>query len=204
MGANNKKLKDIKLPSIKANLKSGRERLIYNEEETEFTLLDFWRWGFSDILSNATRGKFAEFIVATAVGADLKTPSDEWGAYDLLTPDGIKIEVKTSAFIQSWAQKDYSKPVFSIRPAKYWDHDTGMSDGEAKRHADVYVFCLLKEKDQSKINPLILDQWEFYVVPTTTLNNYKRSSYSITLPSLRKLTEPISYDEIFSALLNSL
>jgi len=188
MGANNKKLKDIKLPSIKADLKSGRERLIYNEEETEFTLLDFWRWGFSDILSNATRGKLAEFIVATAVGADLKTPSDEWGAYDLLTPDGIKVEVKTSAFIQSWAQKDYSKPVFSIRPAKYWDQDNGMSDGKAKRHADVYVFCLLKEKDQSKINPLILDQWEFYVVPTTTLNNYKRSSYSITLPSLCKLT----------------
>ena len=27
----------------------------------------------------------------------------EWGSYDLLTPSGIKVEVKNSAYIQSWA-----------------------------------------------------------------------------------------------------
>jgi hypothetical protein len=67
--------------------------------------LDFWRRSASDILSNATRGRLAEFLVATATGIDIKTVRDEWGAYDLLTPEGIKLEIKSAAYLQSWYQK---------------------------------------------------------------------------------------------------
>jgi hypothetical protein len=32
------------------------------------TVAEFWRWAFSDLRDNTTRGIFAEFLVAKAVG----------------------------------------------------------------------------------------------------------------------------------------
>ena len=32
------------------------------------TVADFWRWAFSDLRDNTTRGILAEFLVAKAVG----------------------------------------------------------------------------------------------------------------------------------------
>jgi len=45
------------LTEIKATVKSGSEPLSYHHQKLNFTLLDFWRWSVSDILSNATRGR---------------------------------------------------------------------------------------------------------------------------------------------------
>lgn len=195
MNTGNKKEK-IKLKAIKPTLKTGAEKLTVENVETKYSLLNFWQWSVSDILSNATRGRFAEFIVGTAIDMDLQNLRDEWDAYDLSTEDGVKIEIKSASYIQSWQQSDYSRINFSIKPTKHWDAKNGMSRGEAKRHADVYVFCLLKHKDQKTINPLQMEQWDFYVVPTHKLDNYARSKSSITLNSLKKLVQANSYLEL--------
>lgn len=182
------------LIAIDATPKTGNEHLTFNEESIGYSLLEFWKWSVSDILSNATRGRFAEFIVGTAVGLNPKNLRDEWDAFDIKTESGIKIEIKSAAYIQSWSQKEFSKISFSIKKAKHWDSNNGMSRGESKRHADLYVFCLLKTKNQNIINPLKLEQWEFFVLPTYKLDNYSRSQTSITLSSLQKLTESANYD----------
>ena len=46
--------------------------------------------------------------MAKAMGCGTQI-SQTWESYDLLSPEGIKIEVKTSAYIQSWKQKAFSK-----------------------------------------------------------------------------------------------
>ncbi|MBL1214790.1 MAG: hypothetical protein HND52_15640 [Ignavibacteriae bacterium] len=184
------------LREIKASPKSGNECLTNNGQNTNYNLLDFWRWSVSDILSNATRGRFAEFVVGTAVGLNPENLRDEWDAYDLTTENGIRIEVKSAAYIQSWNQRNFSSISFSIKPARYWDAETNMQRGEAKRHADVYVFCHLKHKDQKTIDPLKMEQWDFYVLPTYRLDNYERSQSSITINSLRRLTEPKKYSDL--------
>ena len=181
------------LKAIKTIPKNGNEELSFNEINIRFSLLDFWKWSVSDLMSNATRGRLAEFIVGTSVGLNPENLRDEWDAYDITSDNGIKIEVKSASYIQSWSQREFSKISFSIKKAKFWDADNGMSRGEAKRHAEVYVFCLLKHKNQETIDPLKLEQWEFYVLPTYKLDNYERSQSSITINSLRKLTEPIEY-----------
>ncbi len=186
------------LREIKASPKSGKESLTNNGQNTNYNLLDFWRWSVSDILSNATRGRFAEFIVGTAVGLNPENLRDEWDAYDLTTEDGIKIEVKSAAYIQSWNQRNFSTISFSIKPARYWDAETNMQRGEPKRHADLYVFCHLKHKDQETIDPLKMEQWDFYVLPTYRLDNYERSQSSITINSLRKLTKPRNYSDLMT------
>jgi hypothetical protein len=176
--------------------KSGKERLLYQGKSLSFTLLDFWKWSTSDLLSNATRGVLAEFIVACALDIDINKPRGEWAAYDLITKDGIKIEVKSSSYLQSWSQKNYSTISCSIKKAFQWDSKKGMDTTKKQRAADVYVFCLLKHKDKDTVDPLDLSQWKFYVVSTEQLNNYKRSQHSITLPSLKKLTKAVDYNEI--------
>lgn len=165
---------------ILPKIKSGEERLKFKNKNLSFKLVDFWKWSSSNLLSNTTRGIFAEFLVATATDVDLNTPREEWAEFDLITPDGIRIEVKSAAFIQTWEQKDFSKISFSIK----------------SRNSDVYVMCLLKTKDQEKIDALDLNQWVFYVLSIKEIENYKRSKHSITLKSLEKLTKKVKYDEL--------
>ena len=190
------------LGNITTEQKTGEERLTFNESETGLKLIDFWKWSVSDIISNATRGRFAEFIVASALKMDLTTVRNEWSAYDLTSPEGIKVEVKSSSYLQSWFQKDYSTISFSIKPARNWDNLTGKQEPTPTRQADIYVFCLLKHKDQTTLNPLSLEQWEFYVVPTLTINSYERSESSITLKSLQNLTTPVTYHELAETIIN--
>ena len=54
----------------------------------------------ADIVGNTNRGALAEFIVARAIGSEPAVRND-WAAYDLETPSGIKVEVKSSAYLQS-------------------------------------------------------------------------------------------------------
>ncbi|WP_110926720.1 hypothetical protein [Bacillus massiliglaciei] len=118
-------------------------------------------------------GKLAKFIVAKAVNAT-NIMRVEWDAYDLLTPEGIKkIEVKSAAYVQSWQQVKSSSITFGIAPTMGWESSTNTYFTEIKRSADVYVFCLLKEQDRNVVNPLNLDQWEFFVLTTEQINRGK-------------------------------
>ena len=171
-----------RLPAIKVTRKSGKE--CFQGMEDERTLKDFWAWAFSDLVSNTERGKLAEYIVATAMGCDEGT-SPTWGSFDLLSPEGIKIEVKTSAYIQSWEQKSFSRIEFSIAESLYWD---GVAYAkEKKRRADVYVFCVLKHKEQDTINPLDLEQRDFYPVSTAILDEAVKERKTICLAGVAEL-----------------
>lgn len=167
--------------------KTGEEYFHTDATDLHFTLLDFWQWSASDLVSNATRGRLAEYIVAKALDVDTGGVRNEWEAYDLRTGHGIRIEVKSAAYIQSWFQSRVSSITFLIRPTRAWDADTNRQSPDAKRQADVYVFALLAHRDKSTVNPLNVDQWRFYVVSTPVLNARTRSQHSITLNSLEIL-----------------
>ena len=164
-------------PAMKVRPKSGRE--VFVGLEPKRTLQDFWIWAFSDLVGNTERGKLAEYIVAMAIGCDMET-SSTWESFDILSSEGIKIEVKTSAYIQSWAQEKLSTILFNIPETRGGDG----REKEKKRQADVYVFCVLKHKDQQTIHPLDLSQWEFYVLATKTLNSVFGRQKTVRLNSL--------------------
>lgn len=183
----------------KSTRKSGNECFQLGAETLPFTVMDYWQWSGSDLLSNTSRGILAEYIVARALGIGNDDIRDEWAAYDLETSGEkkIKIEVKSAAYIQCWYQKNYSKISFNVSKKRSWDPDTGKLNNVAKRHADVYVFALLANKDQETINPLDITQWEFYVLPTKVLNERTRSQQSITLPSLKRLAgDVLGYEDL--------
>ena len=112
--------------------KDGKESFVGLEPKR--TLQDFWAWAFSDLVGNTERGKLAEYIVATAIGCHMET-SPTWESFDLLSPEGIRVEVKTSAYIQSWEQKKFSTITFNIPQTRYWD-GTAYAE-EIKPQADV-------------------------------------------------------------------
>ncbi|MEB3356541.1 MAG: hypothetical protein VKK04_07425 [Synechococcales bacterium] len=81
--------------------------------QANVTVQDFWAWAYSDILSNRNRSIFAEFLVAVALNVTHQ-PRVEWDAVDLRY-DNKKIEVKSSAYFQSWQQEKLSLIRFDIQ-----------------------------------------------------------------------------------------
>ncbi len=188
-------LKEIEITKL-----SGDEMFQFGNDNLDFNLLSFWQWSSSDIVSNATRGILAEYIVGKALECIRKEDvRDEWGAYDLKTQTGVSVEVKSAAYIQSWEQSRLSKISFNVPKTLGWDRETNKFDKEKKRQADVYVFALLFHRDKETVNPLDISQWEFFVLPTKVLDQRERSQKSITLPSLKKLTDSVSFFELVQA-----
>ena len=67
---------------------------------------EYWSWAYSGILNNTDRAVFAEFVVGSALGVT-EAPRMEWDAIDLRYGDKT-IEVKSSAYVQSWHQRQDS------------------------------------------------------------------------------------------------
>ncbi|MGD1865070.1 MAG: hypothetical protein ACFB0D_10990 [Phormidesmis sp.] len=168
-------------PAIEVTRKLGSEPFHSESHPMGLALLQFWQWAASDLTSNTLRGLLAEFIVATALNrADgVRT---EWDAFDILSPKGRKVEVKSAAYIQSWKQKVLSPIRFNIQPTQGWNAATN-EYSEAKRQADVYVFAVLAHAEQQSIDPLNLNQWVFYVLRASKLNELG-SQQSIALSRL--------------------
>ena len=164
---------------------SGTEKLILNGKETEFEISDFWAWNNSDLLNNTLRGAYAEFLVSKALGIDTSTSRIDWGVYDVAYGD-ICIEVKCSAYLQAWKQRKLSSIVFSIAPTQAWTANNGY-DGNPLRHSDFYIFCLFTPQEKIKAQPLDLNQWEFYVVPTKRINEICGNKKTVTLKALTQL-----------------
>ena len=188
------------IPKLDIKKKTGREHFHLGGSLRNFDVLDYWRWVNSDLVSNASRGILAEYIVAKAVGVSTTgVRRDEWIAYDLETPDGIKLEVKASAYIQSWWQARLSNIRFGTKKTLPWNAETNTFGTEPTRDADIYVFALLAHKDYHTIDPLDLDQWTFYVLPTAQLEERKGSQSSISLSALTELAAPVPFDELRGA-----
>ncbi len=164
------------------------------------TLLNFWQWMGSALVSNALRGMFGEYLVALAVRA-ADGVQEEWAAYDVNTLDGIKIEVKTSGYIQTWVQNKFSIPQFDIAPTYSWDPATNEFGNERSRSSDVYVFCLHHHREQSTIDPLDMGQWTFFVLSTGRLNCEVGGQQSISLNRLPQVgAEEVHFDELERAI----
>lgn len=166
--------------------KAGTEQFHASETPLGFDLLSFWQWAFSDLKDNTLRGAIAEYLVARA----LSVPDEVrigWQAYDHKSTSGAIVEVKSSAYLQTWAQKKPSRIEFDIRPTLAWNGTTGQFEGVSKRQSDVYVFALLHHKDQATLDPLNLDQWTFYVLGTKALNGAVPTQKKISLQPLLAL-----------------
>lgn len=171
-------------------LRSGDEPF----QGMDATVREFWAWATSDLRDDTTRGILAEFIVAKALGVPTDTPRISWSNFDLTTPSDVSVEVKSSAYLQSWEQKKLSQIRFGGLSARTWDAKTGYGK-EREVRAQVFVFALQTCQDPEKYNALDIGQWEFYVDSGEAV--CKRGSRSVGLPTLDRFAEgPFTYSEL--------
>ena len=170
------------------NALSGSEKFTINGLDAKIAISDFWSWAYSDIINNTYRGVLAEFIVFSSM-FDISRPYSQvradWLPYDITSPSGKRIEVKSASYLQSWTKDFYSKIMFDIAPKHIWSPDEGYSL-KRKRNCDLYVFCVYTALTTDK-SPLDLDLWDFYVLPASVLNDRVPEQKTIGLQSLLKL-----------------
>lgn len=193
---------------MKHKVMDGSEPFEFRGAPLPSSVKDFWAWSMSRLIADGPRGDLAEFIVNTALGMDMTEPKRGWGECDIVYPHGgkpVRIEVKCSTLLQAWERPSPPKPVFSIAKTLNCDiEDTGDGyryigrDGSPpKRRSDIYVFCLFAEEDRSRANPMVLDQWRFYVVPTAAIDEQLGGQRKISLQGLSRIgAVECSYDEI--------
>jgi len=183
------------LSAINTVKKTGKEALSFNDKDLPINILSFWQWSSSELLENTRRGVLAEFIVASAIDI-LDKPREEWDAYDLTSRNGLKIEIKSSSYLQSWNQEKLSNIIFGIQPTIAWADD-GKRTTDRMRQSEVYVFCVLAHTDKSTVDPINLSQWDFYILETRILNEKVKTQKSISLSSLLNLNPiKVKYDKL--------
>ena len=145
-----------------------------------FDAVDFWEWNGANCLDGSVRGSLAEFIVMKALG--IRQERKAWAAYDI-DFYGNRIEVKSTSFFTLKHGKDVRQYVgnqrltFSIEPKHI--HEIGGEWTSRNRNSDLYVFALLTSQ-----NAHLLDAWDFYVVPTSVLDDSFPEQKTISITSI--------------------
>jgi hypothetical protein len=156
-------------------------------------LQDFWAWAYSDLRANTVRSMLAEYLVARAVGAD-RRPRVEWDPYDVLTPDGLRLEVKSSAYLQAWEQPRLSSIVFGGLSARTWS-PTGGYSAAGSYNADGYVFAVHAAKEHATYDALDVEQWSFFVLPASAVARTGQRSLRSSVVQ-EKAGPPVRYEEL--------
>ena len=170
------------------------------------SLLHFWEWAFGDLCDDDIKGIFAEWMILKLLGI-ASTRRISWANCDIVTPERVRIEVKTSSRWQSWklldgAGKPYDPPLYpatedaKIRFSGLMARDaTTIADSSATPEfkSDIYVFAFQKEWAPERWNAVDLLQWEFYVLPAKRIKEIGLNS--ISLKRLRAEQNPMTAAE---------
>ena len=177
---------------------NSNEKFIFNRNELDFGILDFWKSKYSNIYN--LQEVIAEFIVEKALGIDKAQNTDYWTLYDILYRD-YRIEVKETGYYHPWNEngKVSKQRMFSITKANS-NYETNEKENKFERQNDIYVFCLNTGMTKETSNPMKLDNWEFYIIPTSEINKQCGDNKKISLERIRKITEKKNFDEIKSCI----
>lgn len=165
---------------------TGKETFMFDGNALDFDFLDFWSFHYSNIYS--LHGEIAEFVVARALGVTESQNSAYWTLWDT-TYRNTRIEVKATAYYHLWnANGKVSKQrTFGITMAN-GAYDTAKSGNrDFCRQNDIYVFCLNIGNTKETSNPLNLNNWEFYIVPTSVINEKCGKNKTISLGRIKSL-----------------
>jgi len=176
-------------------LLTGKEEFNLNGKSVGFNMLDFWQFAFSSIYD--IQGEIAEFVVARALDIDVPHNKELWTLYDI-DYRGARIEVKETSYYHPWNEdgKVSQSRKFGITMANS-SYENPNEPNRFERQNDIYVFCVVNGDTRATSNPLVLDNWDFYVVPTLVINEKCKNNKSISLKRIQQLGySSVKFDEI--------
>lgn len=182
----------------KIDLLSGDEKFYFNGSDMGLTVKDYWQFQFSNLIDNL--GYVAEFLVAKALAKDEPENCNGWTLFDTMYR-GKRIEVKSTSYWQSWKKSHAisEQRVFSIRKT-HVEYQNPKAD--LARQNDIYIFCIDVGRTQESANPLYLENWQFYVIPTKVIDEKCGDQKTISLNRVRELygnKQGLSYDQLKGA-----
>lgn len=174
------------------------EKFTIHNNELDFGILDFWKSKYSNIYN--IQEVIAEFIVEKALGIDKAQNTDYWTLYDILYRD-YRIEIKETSYYHPWNEdgKVSKQRMFGITKANS-NYESNETENKFERQNDIYVFCLNTGTTKETSNPMNLDNWEFYIIPTFKINKQCGDNKKISLGRVRKIAEKKSFEEIKSCI----
>ncbi|MBR1584443.1 MAG: hypothetical protein IJ662_02760 [Clostridia bacterium] len=167
-----------------------------------FSVLDYWRFQYGQLMNQ--QEYIAEFLVSKALGIRKAENVSFWTGYDL-SYCAKRIEVKSSVYVHPWNKKRTSKVrTFSIAPSSnlYWSGKKDENGKKLARQNEIYVFCLNTNRDINNADPLIIDDWDFYVIPTFVIDEMcskygNPNQKTISLGVVRKLSDgSVKWDQL--------
>lgn len=152
-----------------------------------FGSIDFWEWFASYNLDGSIRGGMAEFVIMKALG--IEQERNIWDAFDLEYKN-TRIEVKSASLFTcknrhglQYEYQENPRITYSIEPKH--KHVIGGDWTSRERHSDIYVFALLSDLDVSD-----LSKWEFYAVPTESINRHFGNQKTLSLSAIKRMGIP--------------
>ncbi len=172
------------------------EKFICNGQELDFGILDFWKYKYSNVWN--IQEYIAEFLIEKALGLEESQNTEYWTLYDI-NYRNKRIEIKETSYYHPWNEngKISNQRVFGITMANS-NYEDSENENKFERQNDVYVFCLNTGKTREEANPLDLNNWEFYIVPTITINELCGKNKTISLNKVKNIAEQVNYFEIKS------
>lgn len=180
----------------KGEVCTGKENFIGGNEFPfrNLTIMDFRAFQYSNIWNMIA--DLAEFIVAKALGKEKPINREFWSLWDI-NYQGYRIEVKATSDYHSWDKEEKKKPTrrtFSIAQTHEFYKVT---DADLVRNNDIYVFCYNKGNTPEESYPLNLGNWEFYIIPTNTIDKLCGKQKTISLTKVQKIAgKAVSFDHI--------
>jgi hypothetical protein len=144
------------------------------------------------LITNVYRGHVAEAIVAAALEPDWLWCSADYSSWDFERSDGVRLEVKQSAVLQTWSTEPPKRITGSFDIAErqgYWEGPAWVAT--PGRCAQVYVLAhhTIIDDTADHRDP---SQWQFYVVRASELPVVKK----ISLGTLQRLAQPCGFAEL--------
>jgi len=173
---------------------NGKEKFISQNKELDFGMLEFWCSKFSNVYN--IQEYIAEFLVEQALGIEKSHNTEYWTLFDILYKD-YRIEIKETGYYHPWNENGKISEMrrFGITKANS-KYENKESSNIYERQNDIYVFCLNVGKTKETSNPLNIDNWEFYIVPTKKINEVCKNYKSIGLNKVKKIATKVNYFEI--------
>lgn len=170
------------------------EKFTFNNKELDFEMIDLWRAKYSNIYN--MQETIAEFIVERALGVEKSFNTDYWTLYDIPYRNK-RIEIKETSYYHPWNEggKVSQQRTFGITKANS-NYENADEENKYERQNDIYVFCLNTGETRESSNPINLNNWEFYIVPTSIINEECGNNKSISLNRVKSFATAVTYDKI--------
>ena len=170
------------------------KKFIYNNKELDFSVLDFWEYKYSSIYN--LQEVIAEFLIEKALKIEKSYNVDYWTLFDILYRNK-RIEIKQTAYYHPWNDNSKISHVrtFDIRKTNS-NYEDNTNENKFERQNDIYIFCVNIGMDKESAYPLNINNWDFYIVLTKTINEICKDNKTISLNRVKKIANKVDYGNI--------